>query len=208
MLCAGCALELGSDPAATGAPLPPPASVPAPPGVELLVAAWPFEGAARGLVHGLKFGRRLSLARVAAARIASLAEGLEGDLVPVPPSPMRRAWRGFDPAEEIALALAPLLGLPLRRCLRRGHGPRQVGRPRRVRLADPPGIRVTARAGAPRAALLVDDVSTTGATLAACAGALRSAGCRRVVALVAARAALSPMRGGRTMDSPSERSEP
>ncbi|MBM3668252.1 MAG: hypothetical protein FJW90_12445, partial [Actinobacteria bacterium] len=138
VLCAGCALELGSDPAATGAPLPPPASVPAPPGVELLVAAWPFEGAARGLVHGLKFGRRLSLARVAAARIASLAEGLEGDLVPVPPSPMRRAWRGFDPAEEIALALAPLLGLPLRRCLRRGHGPRQVGRPRRVRLADPP----------------------------------------------------------------------
>jgi predicted amidophosphoribosyltransferase len=61
-----------------------------------------------------------------------------------------------------------------------------VGRRRSQRLADPP--RVWAVAAAPRNPLLVDDVWTTGATLEACARALRSAGSRRIVALTLARA--------------------
>jgi predicted amidophosphoribosyltransferase len=76
--------------------------------------------------------------------------------------------------------------LPLARCLRRSRGPRQVGRKRAERLANPP--RVWASGPAPEAALLVDDVWTTGATLSACALALRKAGCHRVVALTLARA--------------------
>jgi predicted amidophosphoribosyltransferase len=104
----------------------------------------------------------------------------------VPPSPLRLRRRGFDPADLIASALAAELGLPLRRCLVRRHGPRQVGRSRAERLGDPPAIRC--RAEAPEAAVIVDDVLTTGATIRACDTALRVRGCREVAAAVFTRA--------------------
>ena len=56
----------------------------------------------------------------------------------------------------------------------------------RERLASPP--RVRAVGPAPTTAVLVDDVTTTGATLAAAAAALRGAGCARVAAVVLAAA--------------------
>jgi predicted amidophosphoribosyltransferase len=159
-----------------------------PPGVDLAIAASPFEGPARQVVHGLKYARRLSLAGVAAeAMLRSLPErDVPQAVVPVPPGPWRWRWRGFDPAEEIAIALAARAGLPIWPCLGRGGGPRQVGRRRSQRLSSPP--RVRAVADVPREALLLDDVWTTGATLSACARALRDGGCRRVLALTLARA--------------------
>jgi predicted amidophosphoribosyltransferase len=161
---------------------------PGPPDVDLAVSASPFDGVARLVVHGLKFGRRLSLAGVAAeAMLRALPPGESPQgVVPVPPGPWRWRWRGFDPAEEIAIAAAEATGLPFSPCLRRGGGRRQVGRRRWQRLADPP--RVWSAGPAPRHLLLVDDVWTTGATLEACAEALRGAGARRVVALTLARA--------------------
>jgi predicted amidophosphoribosyltransferase len=107
-------------------------------------------------------------------------------VVPVPPAPWRWRWRGFDPAEELAIAISGLAGLPTADCLRRSRGRRQVGRRRIDRLSDPP--RVGLEGDPPAAALLVDDVWTTGATLAACADALRPGGCRRIIALTLARA--------------------
>jgi predicted amidophosphoribosyltransferase len=156
--------------------------------VALAVAASRFDGVARRVAHGLKYARRLSLARVAAAAMLGALPSQErrGAVVPVPAGPWRWRWRGFDPAEEIALAMAEKSGLRLARCLRRSRGPRQVGRTRAERLADPP--RVWVSAPAPVTALLVDDVWTTGATLSACALALERAGCKRVVALTLARA--------------------
>ena len=158
-----------------------------PPGVDLAIAASPFDGPARRIVHGLKYSRRLALAGVAAeAMLRALPqhEVVDG-VVPVPAGPWRWRWRGFDPAEEIALAVSARAGIPTIGCLRRGRGRRQVGRRRWDRLADPP--RVWGTEEPPPRVLLIDDVWTTGATLSACAGALRERGARRVVSLTVAR---------------------
>jgi predicted amidophosphoribosyltransferase len=108
-------------------------------------------------------------------------------LVAVPAHPVRRRTRGFDPAELLARALARRTGLPLTRALtRRAAAQRQLGASRDERRAAG-RLGFEARGPAPRTAILVDDVHTTGATLSACAQALKDAGAQRVVALTWAR---------------------
>ena len=158
-------------------------------GVGRVVWAAPYEGVARDLVAALKFRSRVGLAAVLAATLADArgpAPEAPCQIVAVPAAPGRLRRRGFDAAELIATALARRLGVPRSRCLRRADGPRQVGRSRESRRASPPRIR--AAGPSPRHAVLVDDVFTTGATLRACAAALRRAGTVEVEAAVFARA--------------------
>jgi predicted amidophosphoribosyltransferase len=158
-----------------------------PPGLDRAWSSAPHEGVARSLVAALKFRRLLPVADLMADRIQWLAPAhmLSGAIVPVPPAPSRLRRRGFDPAGELAAALAERLDAPLQPCLARRGGRRQVGRRRAERLGQPP--RVQATGAAPRSVLLVDDVLTTGATMSACAQALRAAGAARVVAVTFAR---------------------
>ncbi len=140
-------------------------------------SAVPYLPPATGLVAGLKSGRIPAAASIAAELIAeAIAEAPAGAvLVPVGAAPLRRLRRGLDPAEEIALALADRIGLDCRPgLLRRRGGRSQRGRSRVERLASPPRFEIHGRA--PALALIVDDVVTTGATLAACAAALRGCG--------------------------------
>jgi predicted amidophosphoribosyltransferase len=160
-----------------------PISAGGPQGIDRVWSSASHDGVARGLVGALKFRRLLPVAELMADRIHWLAPGhlLGGAVVAVPAAPSRLRRRGFDPAGELAAALAARLEVEPVACLaRRGSG-HQVGRRRAERIGHPP--RIEAVAAAPRSVLLVDDVLTTGATLTACAAALRGAGARRVVAL-------------------------
>jgi predicted amidophosphoribosyltransferase len=101
-----------------------------------------------------------------------------------PTSRERRRRRGFDPAELLARAVARRMGARTIGTLERGPGPPQTGLVGADRRRGP---QYRARRRAPESVLLVDDVATTGATLAAAATALRDAGTRIVVAATAAR---------------------
>jgi ComF family protein len=183
-LCAGCRRQLrwlGSEPVLMGDSL----------------WAWAplaYEDPARGVVRALKFaGATRAAGAMAAQMVVGAPSGwLAGDrvLVPVPLHPARARKRGYNQAALLASALARRTGLAANDCLARA-GPRgtQVGRDRTQRLA---GIAGTVslepdRGPPPTHAILVDDVITTGATLAACARALLAGGAFSVVAVGYAR---------------------
>jgi ComF family protein len=163
------------------------------PGAALeLWAPLAYAGPARALVRALKFRGALPAAGVMAAQVAANAPSglLAGaTLVPVPLHPARRRRRGFNQAERVAAELGVRCGLPVRDCLERvGSADTQMGRTRARRLAGIEGeVAMREGARAPPQALLVDDVVTTGATLAACATALRAAGASAVTAVAYAR---------------------
>jgi ComF family protein len=151
-----------------------------------------YEGPGRDLVHALKFRAALPVAGLLAAQMATNAPrwalGRATVIVPVPAAPDRRRRRGFDAAELLADELARRLGQPVERVLHRPRrAPRQLGARRSERRA-PGRVVVGVRGSVPAHVVLVDDVHTTGATLDACARALRSAGAERVHAVTYARA--------------------
>lgn len=158
-----------------------------PAGLDKVWSSASYEGVARNLVAALKFRRLLPVADLMAERIEWLAPAhmLSGTIVPVPAARARLRKRGFDPAGELAAALGARLEASLSNCLERRGSGRQVGRRRAERVGHPPRIHM--KGAAPRSALLVDDVLTTGATLSACARALRAGGASRVVAVTFAR---------------------
>jgi ComF family protein len=153
-----------------------------------------FQGPVREAVHALKYNHLSALARPMAAPMAAYleAEALAVDIVvPVPLFGRRQRLRGYNQSALLAREVGRLLGLPL---AERGLARRRDTLPQ-ARSVDAEARRRNV-AGAfvgekrrveGRRVLLIDDVMTTGATLDACAQALRQAGATSVWALTFAR---------------------
>lgn len=145
-----------------------------------------YEGTAREVVARLKYRNARSSVSWLAAGMADLVDADGIDVVTwVPTTPSRRRQRGFDQGRVLARAVARRLHRPCRPLLRRREGPPQTGRSRLQRLNGPDLVVRTWGAPPPRV-LLVDDVVTTGATMAAAARVLRQAGTVAVHAVSAA----------------------
>jgi ComF family protein len=153
-----------------------------------------YDGTLRAAIHALKYEGRQRLAEPLASLMArSAADILEGaDLVvPVPLHRSRQRSRGFNQAEE----LARHLGLPVDHALRRVRKtPSQTDLPAARRHANVRHAFAIVRRAEVRGTVvvLVDDVSTTGATLDACARVLLESGAREVRAITAARVVARP----------------
>lgn len=161
-----------------------------------------YEGTLVRAIMLLKFERMEPLAEWFAERLAGVvaqqAEAMKADLVvPVPLHGERQKERGYNQAEILSRLLAKRLGLPHRGVLLVRTKPRpdkhiltlsERWEAVRGAFATQPGSQVDKLR-----VLLVDDVMTTGATLDACARALRGAGAKEVCGLTIARASRNPL---------------
>ena len=193
-LCVRCGASLDArldEPA--GVPIGLPADIPEP----LLQIDWCalFKGTVRDALHAIKYAGEQRLAQPLGAAVARrwgrVGVGAEV-VVHVPVHAERRRQRGYDQAERIAAVAAQHLRLPHAAALERTRATTaQFDLDRRHRRSNVRG------AFGPRAAaehhirgrwiLLVDDVLTTGATLAASAEALLEGGAAAVSAITVAR---------------------
>ena len=154
-----------------------------------------YEGAAREAVHALKYNYLSALAQPMAqlmARYVEEEEDIEADLlVAVPLYARRQRLRGYNQSALLARELSRLCGLPLagRGLARRRNTPPQArsvdAEARKRNVAD--AFIADRRRVEGKRVLLIDDVMTTGATLDACARALRQAGAASVWAVTFAR---------------------
>lgn len=161
-----------------------------------LLAFAAFGGSIAGALRRLKYEDRPDIAAPLGdlLRFTAREARLSADVVvPVPLHPARLAERGYNQAALLASAVAWELGAPLSaRALRRTRATAQQVRLDRARRRDNVAGAFSVRDPGSvqgRRVVLVDDVTTTGSTLTACAAALVEAGAA-VTALVVARADL------------------
>ena len=160
-------------------------------------AAHLYAGPLADAIARLKYGGRTDLCPALGELLARAALSYAGQVdcvVPLPLHPRRLRERGFNQSALLGAGAARALGMPLRvDLLRRVRDTvAQAGLSRELRATNVRGAfvaRPDALGSSPPRVLLIDDVRTTGVTLAAAADALRGAGCPDVVTLALAVAA-------------------
>ncbi len=154
----------------------------------------------REAIRGSKYGRRPFPSKAVAAQLLGAIRGRWADrfpapfrpaVVPVPILPSKYFRRGFNLPALLARDLARLAGWDFAPLLltRTAETRPQAGLPPAEREPNVRGsFRSAPRRPLPPDLLVVDDVYTTGATAAACARALKTAGGRNIVVVTVARA--------------------
>lgn len=165
--------------------------------LSVIVAACRYEGLVRELIQRFKYGRDQSLIRPLGRLLAGTLDDprLQGKafdaIVAVPLHPLREREREFNQSELLARSLGKRTGIPVVDLLRRTRRTApQAGFDRDARMRNLEGAFELARGKTlpPDALLLlVDDVSTTGSTLDACASVLMEEGASEVCGVVVAR---------------------
>lgn len=157
-----------------------------------------YEGVLRDAIHRFKFHDRPGLAEPLGKRLASFARTeagslhnlIFGALVPVPMHPIRKRLRGYNQSERLARVVARELVLPIQVdwLVRSRPTPPQVGLSAKSRQTNLHGAFSVPRPAevADKTVLLIDDVTTTGATLNECAATLRAGGAQAVYVLTLA----------------------
>lgn len=168
-----------------------------PPVFDRLRSAVLFQGVARNLVHGLKYKDRTELAPMMAEWMVTASDGFVKSaeaIMPVPLHPRRLFFRKYNQAGELARHIAGLGGVALlpSALICKKNTARQVGLSVNKRQDNVRGaFQVTDQGRSDvfgRHVLLVDDVYTTGATVAAASRVLRSAGAKEITVLTFAMA--------------------
>jgi ComF family protein len=172
-------------------------AIAAPPVYDRARSAVLYQGVARDLVADLKYRDRTEVAPLLGRLTARAARDLKDGaqlLIPVPLHRRRLIWRRFNQSALIAAVVAREIGVALETAalVRVRATTPQVGLKGNERADNVAGaFQVTAQGAAHvagRNVILVDDVVTTGATVAAAARALKRAGAARVDVLSFARA--------------------
>jgi ComF family protein len=146
---------------------------------------YPYTGKFRPLLAAYKFGKHLALGNFFTEKILEAAGNSmleKAVIVPVPPRPGKIKATGWDQVEYLVKRLKRGGEVEIRRCLKRLKSKVQKHLSREDRMKNLQG-RIVLKSSAPKTALLIDDVMTTGATLDVCAAALKQGGAEKVFCL-------------------------
>ena len=163
-----------------------------PPPFNRVLAAFAYNFPINALIPAIKYRKQPAhlgwLAAVMAEFIHQRHQGPWPDaLIPVPMHPFNQLERGYNQAELLAARLSRSLGIPLRQPLKKSRRTRhQMELSMEARRRNLTGA-FSLKASPPEYAVLVDDVMTTGTTLATLSRLLLDQGCRRVDAWILAR---------------------
>lgn len=163
------------------------------PEYQQLTAPFYYEGLVRKGIGALKFHGQKRQARWMGREMARAVQKqmdpamLDG-VVPVPLSRSRRRERGYNQAGLLAQEVAAALELPLEDGLlvKVKNNATQHTLSRNERLTNVAGVYEASQEAAGKRLLVIDDVSTSGATLSSCGHALYLAGAEAVVCCTAA----------------------
>jgi ComF family protein len=149
---------------------------------------FPYTGIYRKLLKAYKFSKNLSLANFFAEKILEVItenpELIEAVIIPVPPRPGKVKESGWDQVEELTKRLikAGQGRIKVSNCLKRRISKVQKQLNREQRIENLKG-RIVLNKSAPKTALVIDDVITTGSTMEVCCQALKEGGAEKVYGL-------------------------